>query len=103
MAPTGMLDPALLDDAVRVVDCPFPQARLYVPGEPGAHAGILLLHGSEGGGARFVDGSAVFLARAGFAALVLPYFGVPGTPARLHRVELSNTVEALEWLRQCWW
>jgi dipeptidyl aminopeptidase/acylaminoacyl peptidase len=97
------LDPALLDDTVRSVDCPFPMGRLYVPSQRGAHPGIVLLHGSEGGRLRFVDGTAVFLARAGFAALVLPYFGVPQTPPRLHRVELSKTVEALDWLRQCWW
>src|SRR4051812_16386501 len=61
---------------------PFPSSYLFVPKGPGPHPGVLVLHGSEGGGAGRTLGVAAALAETGFAALAFAYCGAAGTPKK---------------------
>lgn len=72
---------------------------LYTPaGARPASAAILLLGGSEGGlaGASY---EARDLARHGYVALALAYFGAPGVPDSLTNIPLEYFKSALDFLR----
>jgi dienelactone hydrolase len=74
-------------------------AALYTPAGPQrARAAILVLGGSEGGleGASY---EARDLARHGYAALALAYFGAPGVPGELTNIPLEYFKTALDFLR----
>lgn len=89
------------DGQVQRLGTPFPGSTLYVPADAQPHAGVVLLHGSEGGDAGFSDLHAIELARRGFAALAYDYFGEsPGLPPILAGVELERTMRAGLWLRE---
>lgn len=65
-------------------------------GEP-PHPGVLVVHGSGGGGGYERD-YARLLARHGYAAFCVEYFGVPGRPDALDRIPLSYFGRAIDWL-----
>lgn len=64
---------------------------------PEPRYGVLVLHGSGGGGGYERD-YARLLARHGFTAFCVDYFGVPGRPDALDRISLSYFERAIEWL-----
>lgn len=77
------------------------QTQLYLPAtaSPGNPAPLLVfLGGSEGGmsmtNSRSTQERQQYL-DAGFALLVIGYFGLPGTPTGLDRIELSGIIEAI--------
>lgn len=86
-------------DKIQIIDTPFPDSRLYVPndGKPD-HPGIILLHGSEGGGAGFNDLMALALSKEGFAVMAYSYYGSKNTPKKLANIDIAETMRALEWL-----
>lgn len=72
-------------------------AQYFKPAEPGEHAAVLVLGGSEGG----KDGVRAFarpLAEQGFAVLALSYFGVEGLPANLEEIPVEYFQQAVDWL-----
>ncbi|HVB86554.1 MAG TPA: acyl-CoA thioester hydrolase/BAAT C-terminal domain-containing protein [Candidatus Dormibacteraeota bacterium] len=69
--------------------------RLFIPLGREPHPVVIVLGGSGGG--YDLDKAAV-LARHGFAALSLAYFGLPGLPPWLHRVPLEYFARAMAWL-----
>ncbi len=92
----------------RVVEVPeartqFPGSYLFVPATPGAHPGIIALHGSGGG--RYTPGmmcNARLLASRGYATLAFCYFdcGADAMPEALSDVDLRRTYEAMLWLKR---
>jgi hypothetical protein len=92
----------------RVVEVPearaqFPGSYLFVPPTPGAHPGIIALHGSGGG--RYTPGmvcNARWLASRGYATLAFCYFdcGADAIPEALSDVNLRRTYEAMLWLKR---
>lgn len=73
--------------------------RLFEGLGEGPHHGVLVLHGSGGGGGYEQD-YARLLARHGYAAFCVEYFGATGTPDALERVPLSYFERAIEWLTE---
>ncbi len=69
--------------------------RLFIPPGRGPHPVVIVLSGSGGG---FDLDKAAVLARHGFAALALAYFGVARLPTWLHRIPLEYFEAALTWL-----
>jgi nucleolar protein 56 len=65
----------------------------------GPHHGVLVLHGSGGGGGYEQD-YARLLAHHGYTAFCVEYFGAPGTPDALERVPLSYFQRAINWLTE---
>ncbi len=57
--------------------------------------GVLLLAGSD---AAALDPAAALLASHGYAVLFLPYFGLPGLPPTLERIDLGYVVRGIDWL-----
>jgi dienelactone hydrolase len=85
---------------VMVIDVPeLPGSHLMVRPDVIPAPGIVLLHGSEGGSAGYIDQDGMRLAEEGFAVLVFCWFGCPGKPDQILRIPLEDTVEALAWLR----
>ena len=79
----------VVDEAMR--------ATLFLPPGPGPHPAISLYHGS-GGGIPGLAPSAALLASHGFAALVVGYFGVEGTPPTLCEVALESLAAGVRYL-----
>jgi poly(3-hydroxybutyrate) depolymerase len=78
------------------------QSQLYLPATASADKPaplLVLLGGSEGGmgmaSERWAADRQAYL-DAGFALLVVGYFGLPGIPSGLDRIELSGVLEAIE-------
>ncbi|WP_166838652.1 alpha/beta hydrolase [Rheinheimera pleomorphica] len=81
------------------------QSQLYLPATASADNPAPLLvffGGSEGGmsmtSARSAPERQAYL-DAGFALLVVGYFGLPGIPAGLDRIELGGVLDAIEYTR----
>jgi dienelactone hydrolase len=72
--------------------------NFYPADGDGAHPGILLLGGSEGGLNRGVRHMALALQREGFSVFQLAYFGAPGTPESLEEIPLEYFDRGLGWL-----
>jgi dienelactone hydrolase len=68
---------------------------LFLPPGEGPFPGVLVLTGSGGGRDEL---KAARLASAGFAAFALAYFGAPGVPAELVRIDLRYFERAIQWL-----
>lgn len=87
-----------------VVETPFPGSVLYVPKDGKAHPGIVILHGSEGGGMPFSHLSALRWANEGYSVMAYTYFGsfsdFLGPKAPLAQIEIQNLVKAIEWLKE---
>src|SRR6056297_3126181 len=74
------------------------RGQLHRPLGPPPHAGVLILHGSDPD-STFPDEYARLLARHGYAALCIEYFGTDETPETLTEVPLEQFDAAIEWLR----
>lgn len=82
-------------------ECQF--GRLYVP-ERESRGGVLVLHGSEGGGYGGHDNDALILACHGYTALACdwcssPWAPLSGVPTEIIDVAIERPVEAMEWLQ----
>ena len=77
----------------------LPGSRLFVRPDAVPAPGILMLHGSEGGSAPYIDDDARPLAEAGFAVVTFCWFGCPGRPDRIYQIPLEHTLVGLAWLR----
>lgn len=73
--------------------------RLYLPASTGVYPAIVVLGGS-GGGLNWSAELAADLARRGFAAFALAYFGLPPLPKSLVNIELEYFAAAFDWLEQ---
>ena len=72
-------------------------AHFYPGKETGAKPGVVVIGGS-GGGIDWQDYQAEILAKNGYAALALAYFGMEGLPSSLERIPLEYFEKALRWL-----
>jgi dienelactone hydrolase len=85
-------------DADRVpVDSGRLVANLHLPESAGPYPGVLLVGGS-GGGIGWQDQVGALLAKEGYAALALAYFGMEGLPEHLERIPLEYFDEAVDYL-----
>jgi dienelactone hydrolase len=85
---------------VMVIDVPeLPGSHLMFRPDVVPAPGIVLLHGSEGGSAGYIDEDGMRLAEDGFAVLSFCWFGCPGRPDQILRIPLEDTVAAVTWLR----
>ncbi len=87
----------------KLAECPFPSSNLYLPKGKKVLGGVVVLHGSDGGGARGHDIMAEFLAMHGYAALAFtwcasPAYPVEGVPADVINIRLEDTFESIDWL-----
>lgn len=71
-------------------------AALFLPKEPGPHAGIVWLGGSEGG---LTEAFPALLASHGYATLALAYFKAGDLPAELVHVPLESAKQGIDWFR----
>ena len=81
-----------------VVGQPF-VANLYLPACQGKCAVVLLVGGS-GGGIDWQDYMGDILARHGFAAMALAYFGMPTLPKELDQIPLRSVEGTRHFLQQ---
>jgi dienelactone hydrolase len=88
-------------------ESPFSGSRFYRPALDQAGAklkSIVMLHGSEGGSAPYIDSEASVLATLGYNVLVLCYFdcnrGINGPRQMLKNVEAKVVLDAVAWLRK---
>lgn len=72
-------------------------ANLHSPAGEGPFPGVLLVGGS-GGGIHWQDQMGELLAREGYVALALAYFGMKGLPTDLERIPLEYFDEAVDYL-----
>jgi dienelactone hydrolase len=72
-------------------------ANLHLPGGDGPFPGVLLVGGS-GGGIGWQDEIGALLAKEGYAALALAYFGMESLPENLERIPLEYFDEAVDYL-----
>jgi dienelactone hydrolase len=68
---------------------------LFVPAGAGAHPGVLVVGGSEGG---LPSAKAAWLASHGYAAFALAYFRYDGLPQELENIPLEYFENALSWM-----
>lgn len=94
--------PQLITTLVPLANQGKVQSQLYLPATASADKPaplLVLLGGSEGGmgmaSERWAADRQAYL-DAGFALLVVGYFGLPGIPSGLDRIELSGVLEAIE-------
>jgi dienelactone hydrolase len=85
-------------------ECSFP-GRAYIPRDQDVRGGVLVLHGSEGGGFGIHDRTAVLLACHGFTALAYDWCGsyerpVDGLPSKVVDIPIEGPVKALRWLQR---
>jgi dienelactone hydrolase len=74
--------------------------KLYRPaGAAGRLPGVIVLGGSEGGLNPAVSREARLIARRGYAALQLGYFGAPRLPETVQLIPLEYFERAVTWLR----
>ena len=71
--------------------------RVHLPARDGQYPGVVVLGGS-GGGVNWSAEFATELARNGYAAMALAYFGLPSLPKLLMNIELEYFATALDWL-----
>jgi len=82
----------------------FP-GRVYIPRYQDVRGGVLVLHGSEGGGFGIHDRTAVLLACHGFTALAYDWCGsherpIEGLPSKVVDIPIEGPVKALRWLQR---
>lgn len=73
-------------------------ANYFPPAGDGAHPGVLLLGGSEGGLSAGAARMAAALQGEGYAVLQLAYFRAPGQQERLELIPLERFDKAIDWL-----
>jgi dienelactone hydrolase len=84
--------------------CGFP-GRVYIPRYQDVRGGVLVLHGSEGGGFGIHDRTAALLACHGFTALAYDWCGsherpVEDLPSKVVDIPIEGPVKALRWLQR---
>lgn len=88
---------------IKTVRQPFSGSTLIVPNDDQPHPGIVLLHGSEGGGFPAWKISATRLAAHGYSVLAYCYFGakdlIGGPRQTLADIEIIDLVHAIKWLK----
>ena len=82
---------------VTPVDEPGVSGLFARPAGPGPFPAVVAFGGS-GGGLGPAGAWAPVLASHGFATLAIAYFGAPGLPAALERIEVEVVERAVEWL-----
>jgi len=75
----------------------FPGSKVFMPPRTPA-PGIIMLHGSEGGSAPFIQDFAKQVARSGFVVVTMCWFGCPHKPARIERIPLESVTDIGAWL-----
>lgn len=107
-----IVDFQLIDEGQQVAAAQFEQLRiadgvrsinvngqihgvLFVPPGAGAHPGVLVVGGSEGG---LPSEKAAWLASHGYAGFALAYFRYDGLPAELENIPLEYFGNALSWM-----
>ncbi|MCC6276516.1 MAG: prolyl oligopeptidase family serine peptidase [Oligoflexia bacterium] len=75
------------------------RAKLVVPNNQEVKGGLVLLHGSEGGGSGHTLAQAQLLAASGYAALVICYKSCDSSLVRFDQIEIEDTYKALDWFR----
>lgn len=82
---------------------PFYGSSLYSTNNQEKKTSILLLHGSEGGSANYINVEAAVLATQGFLVLAFCYFDCNqisnGYKQTLKNIELTKIFETIQWLR----
>ncbi|MGZ3745289.1 MAG: alpha/beta hydrolase family protein [Pseudobdellovibrionaceae bacterium] len=82
---------------------PFVGSHFYTPNDLNKHTSILMLHGSEGGSAAYIDLEGTVLAMQGYNILSYCYFdcnrGLNGPRQTLKDVEVTTILDAVAWLR----
>jgi len=88
-------------------EAPFSGSRYYRPALNHTRVklkSVVMLHGSEGGSAPYIDSEASVLATLGYNVLVLCYFdcnrGINGPRQMLKNVEAKIVLDAVAWLRK---
>jgi dipeptidyl aminopeptidase/acylaminoacyl peptidase len=76
----------------------FPGSKIFKPAQTPA-PGIVMLHGSEGGSAPYIQGFAQQIANAGFVVFTLCWFGCPGKSDKILRIPLESVIAAGEWMK----
>jgi nucleolar protein 56 len=76
----------------------FPGSKIYKPGSLPA-PGIVMLHGSEGGSAPYIQSFASEIARAGFVVVTLCWFGCTGKPDKILDIPLESVVDIGQYLK----
>jgi dienelactone hydrolase len=76
----------------------FPGSKIYKPATLPS-PGIVMLHGSEGGSAPYIQSFAAQIASAGFVVVTLCWFGCPGKPDKLLDIPLESVVDMGQWLK----
>lgn len=81
---------------------PFPRSEVFRPAEGASPAVVVVLHGSEGGGAPYTAFLAKSLADRGLTAATFCWFdcGAEGVPERIERVELERTLAFVRWVAE---
>lgn len=74
--------------------------NLFQPVQPAPAPAVIVFGGSEGDLSLYVIREAILLARHGFAALALAYFGDPGLPDELAYIPLEYFGKAISWLQK---
>jgi len=74
-------------------------ANLWLPSGKGPYAAVLVVRGS-GDGIDWQDYWGDILARHGFAALALAYFGMEGLSMELDEIRLEYFLGALEYMQR---
>lgn len=77
----------------------FPGSKIYKPATLPAPA-IVMLHGSEGGSAPYIQGFASQIAQQGFVVVTLCWFGCPGRPDKILDIPLESVVDIGQWLER---
>lgn len=89
---------------IKSLETPFPGSLLVVPNDDQPHPGIILLHGSEGGGIPTWKIIATRLAAHGYAVMAYCYYGstdqLVGPREILADIEVMDVVKALTWLKE---
>lgn len=75
----------------------FPGSKIYEPPTLPA-PGIVMLHGSEGGAAGYIDDYAKDLAKRGFVVVTMCWFGCTGKPDKILRIPLESVIDIGNWL-----
>jgi dienelactone hydrolase len=75
----------------------FPGSKIFMPPTTPAPA-IVMLHGSEGGSAVFIDQFAAQMAKEGFVVVTFCWFGCSGRPDKILRIPLESVIDVGQWL-----
>ena len=82
---------------------PFSGSKFYTPNDSNRRTSILILHGSEGGSAPYVDLEGTVLAMQGYNILTYCYFDcnrrLNGPRQTLKDIEVTTILDAIAWLR----